>query len=929
MISRVMVSVGRTSVGAWVLAVLACLGLAITLGVTFSATSAMAAECPNEQLRKESNISPTSGDPYSTELPDCRAYEMISPLEKQGHGAGEADTSNGPVILPVAIAPEGGAVGWSAEGDFLDPENFGVTDESSVNGYLSRRGAAGWVTESAFAPRSIVDGPSKNNAGLEGDLSPDLSSEHVSCGYSPSGKGERNGTGQSIVCALRKGNGQWEATPAYRTVENRSIDTSGYLGGSADLSKVFFQPASALVLERGADIADNSRNAVGIYEIAGMGTPTPYLRLVNVENSGAELLLHAEGQDVGPLLGAMGVAGLGVKGNSSHAISASGNTVFFSATPPGGSLILTLYARVQCVRTAKNESTCKEDGNGEYLETVAVSDPEEYTKEHSNAKECASLQETELAADAQQLKEKEEELRAEAKVLEAEGKVVEAKEKLLEAEAKKKEKEEREKELAGCLKSATFEGASADGSKVFFTTQQQVLGSDTDRTADLYEFDFAKKEAGENPVIQISAGVPNGPNADLTPGHGAEVQGVVRASSDGSHIYFVARGVLTTKSNSEGKKAGEAGKTNLYGYDTVTGETKFIANAPEAKSFDIEEPSQQIEEKDEDRLAQTTPDGRYLVFSSPAKLAQDKNKEGVEAVYRYDFQTGELTWVSHPAPACGAPDCAPSVAGTEKEARIAARPGFHPQLAGAFADIEDWGTAITGLEVGEANGEAIDENDGEDIIFTTRQRLQANDVNEGENLYEWHCSSECNKPAGEGEAPGEGTVHMISDGQDAEGGVVEHPGGAENGGTISANGKDIVFTTDSRLVGQDSDVLRDIYDARIDGGFPAPAVSPSCSGEACQGAASSSPSFASAPTSLLTAGGNLTSPGGGNLAFVVAKPTVETRAEKLAKALKACQGKSKKKRAACEAQARKKYGKTKAKKTSTRAKAKKSARRGK
>ena len=58
---------------------------------------------------------------------------------------------------------------------------------------------------------------------------------------------------------------------------------------------------------------------------------------------------------------------------------------------------------------------------------------------------------------------------------------------------------------------------------------------------------------------------------------------------------------------------------------------------------------------------------------------------------------------------------------------------------------------------------------------------------------------------------------------------------------MSATGSDIFFETRSQLVGQDTDSLGDIYDARVDGGFPAPTPEPSCSGEACQGTQSSAP----------------------------------------------------------------------------------------
>ena len=292
------------------------------------------------------------------------------------------------------------------------------------------------------------------------------------------------------------------------------------------------------------------------------------------------------------------------------------------------------------------------------------------------------------------------------------------------------------------------------------------------------------------------------------------------------------------------------------------------------------------------------------------------------AVYRYDFETGELTWVSHAAPRCAGPDCAPETAGTETGAYVAARPGDAPFYTGAYADYEDWGRAISGLKVGEENEEYVDQDDGEYIIFTTREKLQKGDVDGGINVYEWHCASPCTDPAGEGESPGEGTVHMISDGHDSEHGVAYSEGASEAGATISGTGSDILFTTDTRLVGQDTDVMRDVYDARIGGGFPAPKPETSCAGEPCQGSPSALPSFGPSPSSQFTATGNLPSAASGTLAFQTTKPKPKplTQEQKLAKALKACKGKPKKKRAACESQARKTYpSKAKAKKSDRRA----------
>jgi hypothetical protein len=155
---------------------------------------------------------------------------------------------------------------------------------------------------------------------------------------------------------------------------------------------------------------------------------------------------------------------------------------------------------------------------------------------------------------------------------------------------------------------------------------------------------------------------------------------------------------------------------------------------------------------------------------------------------------------------------------------------------------------------------------------------------------------------------------------------------------LSSSGSDIFFTTRTPLVGQDADVLRDVYDAAanrcVDGesrlasfpeteaeasacknaggklelaGLPRPQAAPSCSDDACQGPSSPPEAFTPAASSLFTAGQNLTAP------LISVAPSREvapklTLAQQLAKALKACKRKPKRKRAACEAQARKRYG---------------------
>jgi hypothetical protein len=129
------------------------------------------------------------------------------------------------------------------------------------------------------------------------------------------------------------------------------------------------------------------------------------------------------------------------------------------------------------------------------------------------------------------------------------------------------------------------------------------------------------------------------------------------------------------------------------------------------------------------------------------------------------------------------------------------------------------------------------------------------------------------------------------------------------------SGDNVFFTTSEPLVAQDTDTGQDLYDARVDGGFPAPAVPAECKGETCQAPVAPAPALG-APASAVFAGpGNLLSSAPVTPVTPKAKPL--TRAQKLARALKACRReKSKRSRASCEKRARAKYGpRVRAKKT--------------
>ena len=116
--------------------------------------------CANEALREEQR---------STFLPDCRAYEMVSPPEKNG---GDIYAMS----FRTHAAADGNALAFASLTGFADAMGTGVTVD-----YLAQRspGTGGWVTHALTPPVSAGSAPSTRAAGgdtIFEEFSPDLTS---------------------------------------------------------------------------------------------------------------------------------------------------------------------------------------------------------------------------------------------------------------------------------------------------------------------------------------------------------------------------------------------------------------------------------------------------------------------------------------------------------------------------------------------------------------------------------------------------------------------------------------------------------------------------------------------------------------------------------------------------------------------------------
>lgn len=370
------------------------------------------------------------------------------------------------------------------------------------------------------------------------------------------------------------------------------------------------------------------------------------------------------------------------------------------------------------------------------------------------------------------------------------------------------------------VRDAAFAGASADGSKAFFTSDQQLTNEAGDE-ANLYEYDF-DSPAGEN-LVDVSAG---------DPAHGPQVQGVVAISSDGSHVYFVAKSVLAGGTDARGR-APKEGAENLYVFERDAayphGRMEFVTLLPEADQEQWASNGYKV-------LANVTPDGRFLVFESHGDLTpDDSSSAGVRQIFRYDAQSGELVRVS------------------------TGQDGFNDNGNAGRGDasiVQEWIGSVS--SAGSGRSDPSMSHNGSYVFFESPVGLTPHALDDvaigelegrptyAENIYEWH----------------DGKVSLISDGKDTTTG----PGDLSSVKLLGsdATGANVFFTTADQLVGGDVDTQLDFYDARICTeaepciAEPQPPLPP-CLGEVCHGIPSGAPAAPTGGSATLSGEGNLSS----------------------------------------------------------------------
>jgi hypothetical protein len=319
---------------------------------------------------------------------------------------------------------------------------------------------------------------------------------------------------------------------------------------------------------------------------------------------------------------------------------------------------------------------------------------------------------------------------------------------------------------------------SQDGSRVYFTTVEQLVSEDTDATRDVYEWQDgttrlisgrAEGAPGPDADVTVSTGRLPPPTGDrvilettekLLPGDGDTANDLYERTANGlrlltgpadtdvvaldanralTHIFFE-----TTKDLLESDTDG--GKPDTY---RVTGD-QFAhvsrGHAPDSANgrtwTDIVSPD----------------GGRALLLTAEALDAGDTD-EGATDVYLWQAG-GPVLWLSKASggAGCGAPPC----------------------QANTYGGSADLGR----------------------VAFTTPERLVADDTDDAIDLYTWTAGGGIER-ASQGPSGG-----------NAAAAVTESIGGRT--GKMSSDGRGVVFTTSEALVDEDSDAQVDLYE-RIDG----------------------------------------------------------------------------------------------------------------
>jgi hypothetical protein len=437
------------------------------------------------------------------------------------------------------------------------------------------------------------------------------------------------------------------------------------------------------------------------------------------------------------------------------------------------------------------------------------------------------------------------------------------------------------------LAQPSFQAASSDGSKIFFTDTQHLTG---DAGGGLTAWSLY-----ECAIVEV-AGKLSCDLTDLTPGDAEVAPGYQPgASEDGSHLYFVAYGALSGGENDRHERA-VAGDPNLYllQYDGGSGKwqaPRLIGTLSGEDGNDWGFVGGPVGQH-----TRVSHDGRYLTFMSDRSLTGYDNRDASSGVpdqeaFLYDAATGRLVCVSC-NPTGARPAGVEYGAGAHGFLRAHEEQGWS-STTWLAAETPSWGG-------GGAHQPRYLSDEGR-LFFDSVDALVPQDINHNWDVYEYEPVGvgSCSTASPTFGAASGGCVSLISSGTSPEESTFLD---------ASENGDEVFFLAE-KLLAEDPDTALDVYDAHVCSGqspcIVHPEPGPPCTtADACRLAPRPQPPIFGAPASA-------TFSGAGNIVpskpAPAAQPRRTSRSTRLAAALRACRARRGRRRHACEQRARRRY----------------------
>jgi hypothetical protein len=803
-------------------------------------------------------------------LPDCRAYEMVTPPEKNAvqTGLGVPSTS-------------GDGVNWEAIGACCGASS------GAANLYQSDRTPAGWQT------RALTPTPSQPLTGLSeeqtpvfwtGELSQTIFSSPAS--YAAGDDRPHGSDAQDLYLEGPTGSLTWLSQGPSGT--GTAPDTATFDGSTGDADHVVFSSAEQL-----------TPNATGL---ASLNTPAQFLyvrdideastSLVDVNNADALLSPYGASLGDGGFLGEDFLSADAV-GTTTNAISSDGSKIFFES-PPGGTRDLPegvdphLYMRNESDDTTTPLDDPSSTGTASYdgastSGSLAFFTSDEGLDGASPAEELYEFNSTtEQIGAAPPM----------SVVPVSSGSGVVEPSTTLVAEPE-----------FGFITVASTAGFLA-GRPITVEGETEIVKSVVSSSELALVEGFANPHAAGATITQRSDGI----------------IGETAISNDGSHVYFIANEVLAENANPRGQTAA-VNEPNLYVYDTTSGQTTFVATVAWTDVSDCEPdcaeatPSALVAEPDIDRPAVPTPNGSALVFASSGDLTgQD---------------TAPATTLTVVAPAGANTITVASTAGFLPGHTVTIDTGGSEELA-VIESVDDESDQITLSELGPSGSDGLFREHPSGVpVRLLHTEIYRYAMSEGEvSLVCVSCapagviatgSATLGDTGGGSYAPAGKAVPLSEDGSriffdspdplvPGAAAAAEVPEGTfgssveptnvyeweneqvyliSDGSTIGAtldgttpSGDDVFFTTRARLVPQDTDEYEDIYDARVGGGFPAsPVPAAPCEGQDCRPQSEGAAFFSLPATATLGGTDETSARSTGTPTFAVSEVTAEQRAK--------------------------------------------------